>query len=152
MSNSSYNSQQISTKHLHNVPHQVFQCILSTFCNSITSVRKMALCTFLTLTLTIFCAQLLLQFSTDFNETSTQCSPSNVPAHIVIFLRFDYFFRNYGPLFISNRNPNPDYLLFVTPPTILNRLQRNIYTMFPIKCSSTVLKSFNDFVKSQRTK
>jgi hypothetical protein len=48
-----------------------------------------------------FCEQLLLHFSTDFDQTFTEALSSSALAHIVQVLRLDNIWPNYGPLFIS---------------------------------------------------
>ena len=51
------------------------------------------------LSVTLFCAQLLLQFLCDSNQTFTEWLSPSAAAHIVIILRFHYLLRSYCPLF-----------------------------------------------------
>jgi hypothetical protein len=47
----------------------------------------------------LFCAKLLLHFSTDFDQTFTEAFSSSALGHIVGVLRLDNILPNYGPLF-----------------------------------------------------
>ena len=101
--NSSNSSYAIWTKLSQNDCHQVPQCILSVFCNSIIYPRHYCLLFKFTPSVcpsvTLFCAKLLKQFLWDLNQTFTEWLSPCAAAHIVIILWFLNLSRSYCPLF-----------------------------------------------------
>ena len=87
-----------------------------------------------------FCAQLLLHFSTDFNQTFTEVWSWSAPAHIVGVLWFGHFWQNYGPFFhICNSSVRNS---FYTSQGISTKLSQNYCHQVPWR----ILSGFCDLI------
>ena len=106
--------------------------ILSGFCNSTIFDGVMALCFFVKYVI----LQLLLHFSTDFDQTFIEALSPSALAHIIGVLRFDHFWWSYGPLFYCQ------ICNIATAPTFLNGFWPNFHRSIIIKCPGTWYRGY----------